>query len=290
MKPSPFLRWAGGKRQLLPVIHEVFTSLQLGTSSRYFEPFIGGGAVFFSLANVPFGSGSPKKFIINDANEELTNLYKVVKEDVEHLISLLQGLATDISEEAFYKIRGELYQDSAMRAARFVFLNRLCFNGLYRVNRAGLFNVPYGRLKNPMVCNEELLRTCSIWLNDTEILNTDFETALKGVKSGDVVYLDPPYVALSKTASFSSYHSTGFGLDDHERLATIIENLTALGAYVLLSNSDTEITRDLFSNLNLYSVQANRSISASGKSRSRVSELIATNFPISNASDLLTVV
>lgn len=288
MKPSPFLRWAGGKRQLLPVINEVFKSLHIGSDSRYFEPFIGGGAVFFSLGDSPFGSGKPKKFIINDANEELTNLYKVVKDDVDHLVDLLRELAADISEEAFYRMRAEKFQESVMRAARFVFLNRLCFNGLYRVNQAGLFNVPYGRLKNPTVCNEELLRSCSTWLKDAEIRNTDFETVLKVVKSGDVVYLDPPYVALSKTSSFASYHSTGFGLEDHERLAMIIKDMSAKGAFVLLSNSDTEVTRELFSNLNLFSVQANRSISASGKSRNRVSELIATNFTVSVNSGLLT--
>lgn len=287
MQPKPFLRWAGGKRQLLPAINEAFGSLELGPKARYFEPFIGGGAVFFSIATSAFGKGMPAGFVINDANQELTNLYLVVRDEVDELVQQLELLTLDTSAEAFYKIRSATYVDPVSRAARFVFLNRLCFNGLYRVNSTGGFNVPYGRLKNPVVCNEPLLRSCSAWLKEVDIRNGDFVDALKGVKKGDVVYLDPPYVALTKTASFSSYHASGFGIEDHERLSNLIEKLDQLGVHVLLSNSDTETTRELFSKLNLYSVRANRSISASGSSRNAVSELIGVNFKVSRQSELL---
>jgi DNA adenine methylase len=166
----------------------------------------------------------------------------------------------------------------------------LCFNGLYRVNRSGEFNVPYGKLKKPVVCNNELLKSCSASLKNIEITNVDFELSVAGAKEGDLVYFDPPYVALSKTASFASYQSNGFSDDEHRRLAKLIDSLTEKKVHVILSNSDTMLTQSLFRNMNLFSVKANRSISAAAESRNSVSELLGTNFELRNKSDLLTVI
>jgi DNA adenine methylase len=288
MQATPFLRWAGGKRQLLPAIHSVFKNVELSATSRYFEPFLGGGAVFFSLASGPSANGVPANFHLNDWNEELVDLYRVLRDDVDHLIMKLEMLAHDTSEEAFYRVRAEKAVEKIDIAARFVFLNRLCFNGLYRVNQSGDFNVPYGKLKNPVVCNTSLLKLCSAALKDAEITNQDFSVAVSKAKKGDLVYLDPPYVALTKTASFTSYHSSGFSLEDHRRLADLVSDLSAKQVNVVLSNSDTEETRDLFSEMDRYVVKANRSISAAGTSRNSVQELLCTNFELHELPPMLT--
>lgn len=290
MQPGPFLRWAGGKRQLLPAIHSTIENIEFSQGSKFYEPFIGGGALFFSLRSLPNLIEGLNGAVINDANSELVELYTVIRDRVDELITCLGEMATDVSEARFYEIRATKFENSIERASRFLYLNRLCFNGLYRVNRSGEFNVPYGKLKKPVVCNDELLKSCSASLKNVEITNVDFELSVAEAKEGDLVYFDPPYVALSKTASFASYQSNGFSDDEHRRLADLIDSLTEKRVHVILSNSDTMLTQSLFRKMNLFSVRANRSISAAAGSRNSVSELLGTNFELRNKSDLLTVI
>lgn len=288
IKPQPILRWAGGKRQLLEVLLAVRPLRFDLRKNNYFEPFLGGGALFFSLASqlsnleVDSLEENGRSFFLSDTNNELINFYKVVRDQPKLLIKNATLLARSKAEKDFYEVRESSPQSQVGRAAKLLYLNRLCFNGLYRVNSKGGFNVPYGRLKNPTICNEELILVCSAWLKNAEIFTEHFSAATNRAKSGDLVYFDPPYLPLSKTASFSSYAKEEFNEDSHRELAAIIHGLTEKGVNVILSNSDTPLSREIFRNLNLYSVSASRSISASSKSRGRVQELIGTNYPASD--------
>lgn len=285
--PKPFLRWAGGKRQLLPIL---LPAIQVAASDvrpterrpSFFEPFLGGGAVFFALkdqdSNWPFAK---QGFFLNDINDEVANCYTVVRDDVNKLMRKLHALEEDCSESAYYEVRQSRPKSSTARAARLVYLNRLCFNGLYRLNRNGDFNVPYGHLKNPQVCNSAVLLSCSSALQGTHLRSGDFESFVLEAKKNDVVYFDPPYAPLSETSNFSSYHESRFGKAEHVRLSNVVDRLTSKGVRVILSNSDTSFTRECFSNLNLYKVSVRRSISASTHGRRPVYELLGTNFNIS---------
>lgn len=276
----PFLRWAGGKRQLLPLLHAAFDSLQQ-VPNRYYEPFLGGGALFLNIFDVGDSHRRPGgRAVLGDRNEDLVNCYQVVKEDVDALIELLNDWSTDTSESGYYKRRDEVPTDSIERAARLVYLNRLCFNGLYRLNRSGKFNVPYGHLKRPTVCNEVALRACSASLQFSDLRLADFSEIVGDATAGDFVYLDPPYAPLEGSTSFASYHNSPFGHNEHLRLASTIKKLTDDGVMVVLSNSDTTFTRETFKDLYTYSVVAKRNIGASASSRAPVRELIAANFQI----------
>jgi DNA adenine methylase len=282
----PFLRWAGGKRQLLPVLIPIFTYAQNGMQDgpgerRFFEPFLGGGALFFSLCGESHSDNfSQIQFTLSDMNEELINCYLSVRDFPEQVIRRLKALQSDCSESEYYRVRSSTPRSPLGRAARLIYLNRLCFNGLYRVNKNGNFNVPYGHLKSPTVCNEKVLRECSRVLKFAELTTCDFETSVAGARFGDVAYFDPPYAPRSSTSNFASYFSSGFGPNDHKRLAQLTLSLTERGVRVVLSNSDTDFTRDCFSNLNLYTVTARRNIAASTAGRQPVTELIGTNFEI----------
>lgn len=278
---APFLRWAGGKRQLLPVIHAAVECAPRQSVRRYFEPFLGGAAVYLDLFGTSAGhSMKIESAVLSDLNEDLVNCYEVVRDQIESLIGKLELLSQDTSESKFYEIRGQELTDPVDRAARLIYLNRLCFNGLYRLNRSGKFNVPYGKLKNPVVCNHSLLRECSNTLQAAKVSRSDFHNALDEVGPGDLVYLDPPYAPLPDSLSFSSYHNSPFGDAEHRRLAEVAERLTDRKALVVLSNSDTPFTRSTFQDLHRYSVLARRNIGASSASRSPVRELIATNFEL----------
>jgi DNA adenine methylase len=258
--------------------------------NRYFEPFLGGGAVLFAMPQSVFVGdrrhNDIESIYVNDANAELINTYEVLKSRPATLVSELSKLAIDISESGFYVVRGSKPKNDVRRAARFIYLNRLCFNGLHRVNSNGEFNVPYGRLKNPTVCDTDLLFAVSEMLQAVVISNGGFAECVKSARRGDLVYFDPPYVPLSPTASFSRYSTDDFGEVDHRELADVITNLTKRGVRVVLSNSSARLAREIFQDcLNLYSVKANRSISASGSSRTPVKEIIGLSYERSNCSN-----
>jgi DNA adenine methylase len=275
---KPFLKWAGGKRQLLS---EIKKYIPKGINNyTYYEPFIGAGAVLFDL--------QPKKAVINDFNTQLILTYNVIKENVEELIILLEHYKKMNDEEYFYEIRN-LDRNSVKfdkltnieKAARLIFLNKTCFNGLYRVNSQGLFNVPYGRYKNPAICEELVLRQISNYLNTNEIkiLNIDFEQAVLDVDKNSFIYFDPPYHSPDKT-NFTGYQADGFGEEEQERLRNVMIKMTKRGAKCLLSNSDTEYIRELY-DYNLFeiiSVQAKRAINSDSAGRGNVNEVLIKNW------------
>lgn len=283
---KPLLKWAGGKRRLLQTLFEVFPANFDLKQNNYFEPFVGGGAVLFGLANhlskEEIGSLSKKQksIIVSDTNGELINFYKVVRDSPSDLSNKIRDLAKRTDRDDFYSVRSSSPTTKVGRAARLLYLNRLCFNGLYRVNSKGEFNVPYGRYLNPNIYNPELIKACSAWLKHAQISEATFKDAVVKARKGDLVYFDPPYIPLSATASFSNYAKEGFSEKDQRELAKVIATLTKKGVYVVLSNSDTKLSRQIFGDLNLYSVPVGRSISANGATRSKVKELIGTNYPV----------
>jgi DNA adenine methylase len=274
-RPAPFLRWAGGKRRLLPVL----TAGAPAAFSRYFEPFLGGGAMLFAL-------DQPGSFcVVNDANEDLALTYRVLRDDPEALIAALHQHEEQVSSEWFYALRAVRPVDPVARAARFIAYNRTSFNGLFRVNSSGGWNTPYGKLKNPTVCNAPLLRAVSDALAGADIRSGSFQDATKDADVGDFVYLDPPYLPLSPTSSFSQYAAGGFGVTDHQDLAAVVAAARDAGALVMLSNSDTPLTREIFAGMDLYQVQVRRSISANASSREQVAEILAVTYPVEEMRD-----
>jgi DNA adenine methylase len=275
---KPFLKWAGGKRQLLS---EIKKHIPRGINNyTYYEPFIGAGAVLFDL--------QPKRAIINDFNTQLVLTYTVVKENVEELIVLLKKYKNMNDEEYYYEIRN-LDRNmikfnkltSIEKAARLIFLNKTCFNGLYRVNSQGLFNVPYGKYKNPAICEELVLRQISNYLNvhEIKILNVDFEQAVSDVDKKSFIYFDPPYHSPNKT-NFTGYQADGFGAKEQERLRNVMIKMTKCGAKCLLSNSDTEYIRELYDYdpFEIIPVQAKRAINSDSAGRGNVNEVLIKNW------------
>ena len=278
--PIPFVKWAGGKRKLAPLLIETFPIEFDPEKNRYFEPFIGGGALMFALGQ-PGGKliVPGKSLFINDMNPELTNTYEVIRDNVSALIKELEVLSKKINEKTFYDIRSAVPRGKVARAARFIYLNKTCFNGLWRVNSKGEFNVPFGKSKNPSLFVEENLRACSKRLKGSTITNVSFEKAVSKARKGDLVYFDPPYIPLSASASFSAYAKEGFGMNEQELLAETIGKLNSKGVYVLLSNSDTPLTRKVFrKSLTLRKVLMSRSISSSGSNRKPVYEVLGMNY------------
>jgi DNA adenine methylase len=279
---KPFLKWAGGKRQLLSEIKKYIP--RDINSYTYYEPFIGAGAVFFDL--------QPGKAVINDFNTQLILTYSVIKENVEELILLLRNHKTMNDKEYYYEIRN-LDRDSARfskltdieKAARLIFLNKTCFNGLYRVNSQDLFNVPYGRYKNPAICEEPVLRQVSNYLNTNKvkILNVDFEQVVSDADKNCFIYFDPPYHSPDKT-NFTGYQADGFGAEEQERLRNVMINMTMRGVKCLLSNSDTEYIRELYDydRFEIIPVQAKRTINSDSAGRSNVNEVLIKNWKDNN--------
>lgn len=257
------------------------------TKNRYHEPFVGGGALFFSVSNTfsllteKVKRRDGKRFFISDSNAELVNFYRVVRDEPEKLIRSATRLAKSRNKVAFYRVRQSKPTTEVSRAARFLYLNRLCFNGLYRVNSRGEFNVPFGNYRNPVIVNKEQIYACSLALSHASIKKTHFRSVLARAQRGDLVYLDPPYIPVSKTASFSQYVKEDFVERDQRELAEVIGGLTANGVRVILSNSDTTLSRSIFAKLSLFSVPASRAISASSNSRGKVHELVGVNFDLS---------
>jgi DNA adenine methylase len=282
-EPKPFLRWAGGKRQLLPIIHASLPKDFSIQENRFFEPFLGGGAMMFSLCGLFGFPSSSGQIIVNDVNPDLTNVYETLKSDCETLILLLREHASKNSEDFFYSIRGSVPDSPVERAARMIYLNRTCFNGLYRVNRAGEFNVPWGKLRNPKICDDQLLRDVSNWLKKVQIRNGGFAAAVEDSREGDVVYFDPPYLPLSPTSKFSRYAIDDFLTLDHYALAGVIHGLAERGVHVILSNSNTQLTRTIYApEINLRKLNVTRTISAKTSSRGSVEEVLGLTFPVKN--------
>lgn len=262
----PFLKWAGGKTQLFeqlqPFVPEKFRT--------YHEPFLGGGAVFFALR--------PPRAQLSDVNDELVTCYQAVRDRVDELVTALQ--AHTYERDHFYKVRS-LDPETlpvAERAARTIFLNKTGFNGLYRVNSSGGFNVPFGRFRNPTICNEENLRACSDSLQNVVIETRDFTCILEAAQEGDFAYLDPPYVPLSETAHFTSYIRGGFGWPEQERLAGVVKELTKRRVKVMLSNSDVPTLRELYADYRIETVAATRRINSRVDSRGAVPEIVVLNY------------
>jgi DNA adenine methylase len=266
-RATPFVKWAGGKGQILGQLEQFFP---LGYRT-YYEPFIGGGAVFFHL--------QPEEAVIGDSNSELINCYRIVRDRVDELI-----VALDLhvyNREHYYQVRA--LQPSALsaveRAARFIYLNKTCFNGLYRVNRKGQFNVPFGSFKSPpRLYDEENLRSVSAMLRDAKIVDSTFDHTLAGAGPGDFVYLDPPYVPLSESSSFTTYTVDGFVTYDQYWLKAQLNRLTERGCRVVLSNSDTPFTRWLYAEFDVNVVFAARAINSNAEGRQCITELVIRNF------------
>jgi DNA adenine methylase len=262
----PFLKWAGGKRQLLDALLKRVPS-QYGT---YFEPFVGGGALFFALR--------PPRAVLADVNERLIRTYKGVRDDVESVIALLKTYPHDSA--FFYELREREIdaQSDTEVAAWFIYLNKTGYNGLYRVNRRNRFNVPFGRYVNPTICDHSTLRACAAALRHVDLLVVDdFGTVVGRAKPGDFVYFDPPYVPLSTTASFTSYTSGGFGRKEQTRLRDVARGLKRDGVSILLSNSSAPLVRELYSEgFRIEEVSATRFVNSRGSGRGAIPEFIVT--------------
>lgn len=275
IKGKPFVKWAGGKRQILNELKK-YVPEEFGT---YYEPFVGGGALLFEL--------SPKKAVINDFNEELMNTYSVLcdEDKFKKMCIVLNHYEANHSEEFFYEIRNKDRNKGAFsrlsdytRAARTIYLNKACFNGLYRVNSKNEFNVPFGKKLKVNTYDGSNLITVSNYLtmNDIKILCTDFEKAVLEAKKGDFVYFDPPYD--SDTETFNSYTEDGFSKDEQRRLAEVFKNLADRGVYVMLSNHNTTLINELYKDYHIHHIEAKRNINANGKKRGKVEEVIITNY------------
>ena len=271
---QPFTKWTGGKRQLLGELRSYMPE----TYGRYFEPFVGGGALFFDLA--------PEQAVINDFNEELINAYRQIKNNPAELINLLIKHKENNSKDYYLELRsadrdGRISRMTGVeRAARILYMLRVDFNGLYRVNSKNQFNVPYGRYKNPKIVDVDLLYQISEYLNenDIEILQTDFAEAVKDAQTGDFVYFDPPYIPLNETSSFTSYTHEGFSYEEQIRLRNTFKELTERGVYAMLSNSSSPLVEELYKDFNIYFVEAQRTNGAKSSSRGKISEIIVTNY------------
>ena len=275
LKAKPFVKWAGGKRSII----DKLVSLVPEDFKTYYEPFVGGGAMLYEL--------QPKKAFITDYNTELINVYECIKDENKfaNMCSELNKHETNHSEEYYYEIR-DLDRDKKRfnkladykRAARTIYLNKACFNGLYRVNSKNEFNVPSGKKVKVNTYDGPNLGIIHCLLNfyDIKLLSTDFEEAVKNAKKGDFIYFDPPYD--SDTSTFNSYTENGFGKDEQKRLSEVFKDLDKRGCYVMLSNYNTKLIKELYKGFNFNYVEAQRNIGASSKNRGKVEEVIITNY------------
>lgn len=275
--PKPFVKWAGGKRQLIPVLNENLPRI-FGT---YYEPFIGGGALLFHILTERDG----QKCSISDLNSDLVLAYTTIRDRIDDLISSLKNHEKNYRKDSksyYYSVRESNPRSEVEKTSRLLFLNRTCFNGLYRVNSKGKFNVPLGRYTNPNIVNEDNLRSVCAILQSSKvsIKCRDFESVLQDAKKGDLVYFDPPYQPVSDTANFTSYTNKDFTDKDLERLAELCNKLDSKGCKVLLSNSDSKQVSDMFSGKawKVSKIQANRSINSNSKKRTGHFELLIKNY------------
>jgi len=271
---APFLKWVGGKRQLMPsIVEHLPKNIQ---NYNYVEPFIGGGAVLFHL--------NPKNAIINDFNKELINVYEVIKNNLEELIYDLK--IHENNAEYFYELRSldrsEKFQKLSIvqRASRVIYLNKTCFNGLYRVNNAGEFNAPFGRYKNPNIVNEPTLKAVNKYLNTNNIVikSGDYSEVLKNVNENSFVYLDPPYHPISESSNFTGYVQGGWNMYDQVDLRKACDELNEKGVKFLLSNSSAEFIKDQYKEYKITIVKANRFINSNGADRGEIDEVLIRNY------------
>ncbi len=278
IRPAPFLKWAGGKSQLL----EQFEAFFPHTFGRYYEPFVGGGAVFFHL--------QPADAVLSDANPNLVAAYKHVQCCVDDLLALLYELRTRYHAMSFEQQAREYYQvrtlynrlptGSLEKTAYLIFLNKTGYNGLYRESKRGGYNVPFGRYDNPAIFDETNLRAASHALQHAEILTMDFSAVVHMAQAGDFVYFDPPYMPVSKTASFTSYTKGDFGREEQTRLAEVARQLAQQGVQVMLSNSKSELIRALYKDFYQYEVQASRAVNSKADLRGKITELVITSYKV----------
>lgn len=271
---APVVKWVGGKRQLLDILTPLLPKKRITT---YCEPFLGGGAMLFHL--------QPKIAYINDINEDLIRVYRVIQSDVEALIALLEGYKNE--SEFFYEIRDwdrdkTIYANHSdiEKAARILYLNKTCFNGLYRVNNAGEFNSPFGHYRNPSIVNAPVLRAVSSYFKHSEIhlTSTDYAEVLRQIPNETFVYLDPPYDPVSDTSSFTGYAKGGFSREEQIRLRDCCDELTKRNIKFMLSNSSTDFIHSLYSNYNITIVQARRAINSVASRRGDVDEVVVRNY------------
>ena len=272
---KPFLKWVGGKQQLLAQYEAYFPA----EFNRYIEPFVGGGAVFFHLWN---SNRLPQHVCLFDNNEELINAYRVVRDQVDALIGLLAEHKKKHSKDYYYRVRRldreNVDLTDVERAARTIYLNKTCYNGLYRVNSKGQFNVPMGSYKNPRILYEEVLAAASVALQNVSLEVGDFRQLLTAAQKGDFIYFDPPYDPLSKTASFTSYTAGNFGDQDQRDLADVFTTLTEKGCFCMLSNSYTEFIRELYKSFKIEVVYAKRAVNSDANGRGNIKESLIINF------------
>ena len=273
--PRPFLKWVGGKGQLLGnLLAQVDRAAPFG---RYHEPFVGGGALFFELVRTD--RIDRKRAYLSDNNERLIDAYQAVKQDVDTVIAHLLHHRERHSEEYYYTMRAAVPDDLYERAARIIYLNKTCYNGLFRENSRGEFNVPFGRYKNPNICDEPNLRAASLALSRANVYARSFAAVVQHAKPGDLVYFDPPYHPVSKTASFTAYDKAGFGIEAQERLAEVAHALHKKGVKFLLSNSYTGLIRTLYDpHFEVERVYATRQVNSRADRRGKVSEALIRNF------------
>lgn len=275
---KPFVKWAGGKRgllkQILPLIPKEF--------NNYYEPFVGGGALFFEL----FSKGllQNKKVVISDINSELINSYNIIKNKPSELIYILKEYKKNHSKEFYYKVRELDRKDNysnlpdVEKAARFIYLNKTCFNGLYRVNKKGFFNTPIGSYKNPNIADEETILNASEALQNAIIKEQSFEKVLETAQKNDFVYFDPPYYPLNETSNFTSYDSNTFLENEQIKLYEVFDNLAKKEVFVLESNSDTPFIKELYKNYEINTIQANRFINSKADKRGKIGEVLIRSF------------
>jgi DNA adenine methylase len=271
-KPKPFVKWAGGKRQLLAKFRELYPP----DFDTYHEPFVGGGAVFFDLTAIrgPLGGHA----VLSDQNAELMDCYRAIRDEVGEV---MRALRRHRYEERYYyaqRARDPAALSLVERAARMIYLNRTGFNGLYRVNSKGKFNVPFGRHKNPTICDGPNLLACSAALADVELHHESFECVLDRARAGDFVYLDPPYIPLSATANFTAYQRHGFGMTNQARLADVFDRLAEGRVLVMLSNSDVPWIHERYAHHSIRVIKARRAVNSNGARRGPVGEVVVTSY------------
>lgn len=295
-KVRPFVKWAGGKGSLIPQITKYYPEdLKTGVIDKYVEPFVGGGAVLIDILQ----KYDVKEAYAYDTNKDLINAYNVIKTDVNSLINKLKkyedeyiSLEMEDRKKYYYDVRSEYNSSeikegktSLKRAAEFIFLNRTCFNGLYRVNQSGDFNVPMGKYKNPTICDEENLEALSKLIKNVEFICGDYQTTEEIVDKNTFVYFDPPYRPLSVTSGFTSYTKDDFDDEDQKQLASYFRTLDTKDAKLMLSNSNPKNVNeedtffdDIYSGFNINELQANRMINANANKRGKISELLIINY------------
>ena len=270
VQARPFIKWAGGKSRLL----EQYKPFLPASYERYHEPFLGGGALFFYLA--PQLQAQGKRAFLSDLNPELVNVYRCVRDRVEEVIAQLSVHKQKHGKTHYYEVRSQLPTDAIARAARFIYLNKTCYNGLYRENSKGGFNVPIGRYKNPQICAPDLLQAASSALQMADISERPFSAVLdRASDASDFVYFDPPYHPLSETSRFTAYSRYRFGVEQQTALKDIIAQLSARQVRVLVSNSDCLFIRKLYAEFDVKTIDAARSINSKASKRGKITEVLA---------------